>query len=88
MGYTKTHRLYVAHSLGPQTPGFEGCFIRIRSQETLTRPHECYNSSFNHITGIVHSTESKNLDGEEANGEAKPYDTTSNSLATSFSEYK
>ena len=63
---------------GPQTPGLEECIIRIRRQENLTMSNKCYKGCFNHITGIVHSTESKNLDREEANGEAKPYYSSSN----------
>lgn len=47
-------------------------------------PNKRYNRSMNHIKGIVHSTESKNLDCEETNEEVKPYYTTSNSLTTSF----
>ena len=71
MGYPKTGGLYGAHNPGLQAAGLEGCFIRIRSQETLMMPHKCYNSCFNHYTGTVHSTESTNVDHKEANGEAK-----------------
>ena len=46
------------------------------------------NGCFEHMNNIVHSTESKKLDCEEARGEMKLYCTASNSLTTSVSEYK